>query len=78
MNTTYQGGSALGLAVITAIATANGFGGLGSEVEGFGPAFAGAALIALVGAGIALVALRTPSSAAVAPSPEGAPNVAGA
>ena len=78
VNTTYQGGSALGLAVITAIATANGFGGHGSEVEGFGPAFAGAALIALVGAGIALVALRTPSSAAVAPTPEGAPNVAGA
>ncbi len=77
VNTTYQGGSALGLAVITAIATANGFGSQGSTIEGFGPAFAGAALIALAGAGIALVALRTPSTTSAAPTPEGSPHVAG-
>ena len=58
VNTTYQGGSALGLAAVTAIATAGGLGGSGAAVDGFGPAFIGAAAIALVGAGFAAVALR--------------------
>ncbi len=61
VNTTYQGGSALGLAVVTAVATASGIGGSGAPGVGFGPAFLGAAAIALVAAGIAAVALRSPS-----------------
>jgi hypothetical protein len=71
VNTTYQGGSALGLAVVTAIATASGFGGSGSAIDGFGPAFLVAAAIALVGAGIAALTLRAPSAA-----PEGQPTQA--
>src|SRR5687768_2574281 len=49
VNTTYQSGSALGLAVVTAVATASGFGS-GAAATGFGPAFLGAAAVALVGA----------------------------
>ena len=62
VNTTYQGGSALGLAVVTAVATATGFGGTAGGVDGFGPAFSIAAAIALVGAGIAAVTLRQQST----------------
>jgi MFS family permease len=62
VNTTYQGGSALGLAVVTAIATATGFGESASAVDGFGPAFIAAAALALVAAGIAAVTLRDPSA----------------
>ena len=60
VNTTYQGGSALGLAVVTAVATATGFGS-GAATSGFATAFIGAAVIALVGAGIAAIALRGPA-----------------
>lgn len=66
VNTTYQVGSALGLAVATAVATASGFGsGSGSSADGFGAAFIAAAAIALAGAGIAAVALRSPAKAGV-------------
>jgi EmrB/QacA subfamily drug resistance transporter len=60
VNTTYQGGSALGLALVTAVATASGFGS-GSPTGGFDTAFIGAAAIALIGAGVAAIALRGPA-----------------
>ena len=44
VNTTYQAGSALGLAVVTAVATASGFGA--APAAGFGAAFIGAAVVA--------------------------------
>jgi EmrB/QacA subfamily drug resistance transporter len=76
VNTTYQAGSALGLAVVTAVATASGFGS-GAAATGFGPAFLGAAAIALVGAGVAAVALRGPASTDVAQvAPAGEPQFA--
>ncbi|TMR42243.1 MFS transporter [Actinomadura geliboluensis] len=64
VNTTYQVGSAIGLAVMTAIATSRGadeLGDLPSLTDGFQAAFIGAAVVALAGAGLALVTLRTPS-----------------
>jgi hypothetical protein len=67
VNTTYQGGSALGLAVVTAVATASGMGGPGAAVDGFGAAFIGGAAIALVAAGIAAATLRGPSAEFDAP-----------
>ena len=71
VNTTYQGGSALGLAGVTAIATASGF---GAGAAGFGPAFAGAALVALIAAAVAVVALQSPSAApAIEAPPTGEP-----
>ncbi len=63
VNTTYQVGSALGLAVITAIATAAGAGQLRDVTaltDGFRAAFVGAAALALVGATVAFVTLRRP------------------
>ncbi|GAA2207512.1 DHA2 family efflux MFS transporter permease subunit [Nonomuraea monospora] len=65
VNTSYQVGSALGLAAMTAVAAANGSGRLGdlpALTEGFSSAFVGAAAIALVGA-VAAAALRTRTSA---------------
>jgi EmrB/QacA subfamily drug resistance transporter len=69
VNTTYQIGSALGLAAMTAVATSNGADQLGDPlalVDGFSAAFVGAAGIAVVGAGIAALFVRQPKSAAVA------------
>jgi len=66
VNTTYQIGSALGLAVITAIATANGadqLGNPGALTDGFQAAFLGAAAIALVAAGLVAIWLRQPRAA---------------
>lgn len=63
VNTTYQVGSALGLAVVTAIATAAGFGS-GADVAGFGPAFLAAGAIAGAAAVVAAVAVRAPRAAA--------------
>lgn len=72
VNTSYQGGSALGLAVITAVATAAGAGRLGdlsALTEGFSAAFVGAAIIAIAGAGVAAFMLR--SGAPATQEPEG-------
>ncbi|MEW2354398.1 MFS transporter [Spirillospora sp. NPDC029432] len=63
VNTGYQVGSALGLAAMTAIAAAGGAGEVGNLpalTDGFSAAFVGAGLIALVGAVLAAVTLRTP------------------
>ncbi len=75
VNTTYQVGSALGLAVITAIATAAGADRLGDVTaltSGFRAAFVGAAAIAVVGAGLALVTLRRPATTSALASGPGA------
>jgi hypothetical protein len=61
VNTSYQVGSALGLAVMTAVASANGaheVGDVFALTDAYSAAFIGAAVIALVGAGLAAVALR--------------------
>ncbi|WP_040766992.1 MFS transporter [Tsukamurella sp. 1534] len=66
VNTSYQVGSALGLAAMTAVAAAFGADQLGNPqalTDGFSAAFLGAGAIALVGSGIALVTLRrTPAA----------------
>lgn len=62
VNTTYQIGSAVGLAAMTAIATSHGAGALGdlpALTNGFQAAFIGAAIVALAGAGFGLITLRT-------------------
>ncbi|MFD2079645.1 drug resistance transporter, EmrB/QacA subfamily [Actinopolymorpha cephalotaxi] len=61
VNVSYQVGSALGLAVVTAIAAANGAGRIGDVTaltDGFSAAFVGAAVLALLGAGLAVVTVR--------------------
>jgi sugar phosphate permease len=66
VNTSYQVGSALGLAAMTAVASANGadqLGDLPSLTNGFSAAFIGAAAIALAGALIAAATLRTRTGA---------------
>ncbi|MQY07889.1 MFS transporter [Actinomadura macrotermitis] len=63
VNTTYQIGSAVGLAAMTALATSHGadrLGNLPALTDGFQAAFVGAAIVALSGAALALVTLRTP------------------
>ncbi|MFC7382232.1 MFS transporter [Sphaerisporangium rhizosphaerae] len=70
VNTTYNVGSALGLAVMTAIATAQGATELGNVLkltDGFHAAFIGAGVVALLGAVLSLVLMRKPT-----PSPVGA------
>ncbi|MEV4471262.1 MFS transporter [Nonomuraea sp. NPDC049504] len=65
VNTSYQVGSALGLAAMTAVAAANGadqLGNLPALTDGFSAAFVGAAAIALAGALIAAATLRTRTS----------------
>ncbi|TDD33323.1 MFS transporter [Actinomadura sp. KC06] len=72
VNTTYQVGSAIGLAAMTAIATSRGadeLGDLSSLTDGFQAAFIGAAVVALAGAGLALVTLRTRAVQAGADEP---------
>jgi MFS family permease len=72
VNTTYQIGSAVGLAAMTAIATSKGAGHLGdmkSLTNGFQAAFVGAGLVALAGAILGLITLRAPRPAP-APEPE--------
>jgi len=69
VNTSYQVGSALGLAAMTALATSQGADKLGDPTAltaGFEAAFIGAAAIAVVGAVLAMVTLRRPSD----PTPE--------
>jgi MFS family permease len=77
VNTSYQVGSALGLAAITALALAFGADRLGDPTEltdGFHAAFLGAAGIALVAGLIALATVRVPHAASepaeAAPEPE--------
>ncbi|POH72948.1 MFS transporter [Arthrobacter glacialis] len=69
VNTSYQVGSALGLAAMTAIAAANGasdLGNLPALTTGFSSAFIGAAVIALAGALLAAMTLHGPKRAPVA------------
>ena len=63
VNTSYQVGSALGLAAMTALASAQGADRLGdvtSLTDGYSAAFLGAAGIAVAGAALAAALLRTP------------------
>ncbi|MGW3811482.1 MFS transporter [Micromonospora sp. NPDC005113] len=62
VNTSYQVGSALGLAAMTAVAASYGadrVGDVSALTDGYSAAFAGAGVIALVGAVVAAVTLRT-------------------
>ncbi|HZG48903.1 MAG TPA: MFS transporter [Thermoleophilaceae bacterium] len=73
VNTSYQVGSALGLAVMTALASSQGagrLGELGALTDGYSAAFLGAAGIAVVGALLAAALLRTPRAAASGPGEE--------
>lgn len=76
VNTTYNVGSALGLAALTALATTHGAGELGNLpalTDGFSAAFLGAAAIAAVGAVITLLAMKSEkatNTAAAAPRNE--------
>ncbi|MDQ2845095.1 MAG: MFS transporter [Actinomycetota bacterium] len=73
VNTSYQVGSALGLAAMTALAAANGAGALGHPAaltNGFSAAFIGAAAIAAAGGLLAWVTLRQPAHSAAAADPE--------
>lgn len=68
VNVSYQVGSAIGLAAMTAVATAFGadrIGDLPELTNGFSAAFLGAAAIALAGAGIIAVTMRTPAPESV-------------
>ena len=65
VNTSYQVGSALGLAVMTALATSQGADQLGNPValtDGYSAAFLGAAAAAVLGALLAAALLRTPKA----------------
>jgi EmrB/QacA subfamily drug resistance transporter len=65
VNTSYQVGSALGLAAMTALASAQGADRLGdvtSLTDGYSAAFLGAAGIAVAGAALAAALLRTPKT----------------
>ena len=71
VNTSYQVGSALGLAIMTAIASAHGAGQVGDVFEltdGYSAAFVGAAAVAAAGAALAAVALRIKAPAAAQPT----------
>jgi hypothetical protein len=66
VNTSYQVGSALGLATMTALASAQGadrIGDIASLTDGYSAAFLGAAGIAVAGAALAAVLLRSPKAA---------------
>lgn len=67
VNTSYQVGSALGLAAMTAVAASYGatrLGNLSALTDGFSAAFLGAAGIAVGGAVLAAILLRTPRAVA--------------
>jgi EmrB/QacA subfamily drug resistance transporter len=71
VNTSYQVGSALGLAAMTAVAASQGadqFGDISALTDGYSAAFIGAAGIALVGALLAALLLRVPKATATAAS----------
>ncbi|MGW1345030.1 MFS transporter [Kribbella sp. NPDC002412] len=66
VNTSYQIGSALGLAAMTAVAAANGADlpdDAAALTDGYSAAFIGAAVVAAVGAILAAISLRIPSAA---------------
>ena len=72
VNTSYQVGSALGLAAMTAVATSQGADRLGDAAaltDGYSAAFLGAAAIAAVGAVLAAVLLRMPKAPAAPDTP---------
>jgi hypothetical protein len=67
VNTSYQVGSALGLAAMTALATSNGADRLGNVValtDGYSAAFLGAAAVAVAGALLTAALLRIPKAPA--------------
>jgi EmrB/QacA subfamily drug resistance transporter len=71
VNTSYQVGSALGLAVMTAVASAHGADQLGDVqalTDGYSAAFIGAAAIAVIGALAVAVLLHLPSAARKPPA----------
>jgi EmrB/QacA subfamily drug resistance transporter len=72
VNTSYQVGSALGLAAMTAVAASAGadqLGDLPALTDGYSAAFAGAAAIAAVGAVIAAITLRSRVRQTAQPEP---------
>ena len=73
VNTTYQVGSAIGLAAITALSISYGADQIGNPqelTEGFHAAFIGAGGIALLGGLVALTFIRSPKAAAEQPAEE--------
>jgi len=73
VNTSYQVGSALGLAAMTAVATSQGgdrIGDAAALTDGYSAAFLGAAGIAVAGALLAATLLRVPRSALVVSAPQ--------
>ncbi|MWA11919.1 MFS transporter [Streptomyces sp. BA2] len=69
VNTTYQVGSALGLAALTALATSRGAGELGdlpALTDGFSAAFTGAGALAAVGGVVTLLVMRRERDSAAA------------
>jgi EmrB/QacA subfamily drug resistance transporter len=69
VNTSYQVGSALGLAVMTALATSQGADELGNPAaltDGYSAAFLGAAAVAVLGALLAAALLRMPKASGAA------------
>lgn len=71
VNTSYQIGSALGLAVMTAIAAANGADQLGDPAaltSGYSAAFIGAAVVAVLGAVATGFLLKTPTEPSAEPA----------
>ncbi|MGS0684294.1 MFS transporter [Nakamurella sp. GG22] len=75
VNTSYQLGSALGLAAITAVAASLGAAQIDSPValtDGFSGAFLGAGLIAAAGAVIAAITLHLPRTQHAGGKPDGA------
>ena len=69
VNTSYQVGSALGLAAMTALASAQGadrLGDIAALTDGYSAAFLGAAGIAVAGALLAAVLLRTSAASGTA------------
>ncbi|PXY29891.1 transporter [Prauserella coralliicola] len=81
VNTSYQVGSALGLAAMTAVAAAYGAGQFGNApalTDGFSAAFLGAGGIAIAGAILTLLTLRTPPATGEAtPAESGADTTIG-
>ncbi len=76
VNTSYQVGSALGLAAMTAVAASQGasrLGDVGALTDGYSAAVLGAAAIAAAGALLAALLLRTPPADATAVTPSETP-----